>query len=303
MRPVLSATVVCRNEADKIRRCLESVRFCDEVVVVDSGSTDGTLEVCRELADKVVERSWPGYVGQQNFALSQARGDWVLSVDADERVTPGLASEIREVLAAGTPLAGFRIPRRVHHLGRWINHSGWYPAYRLRLFRRTLGRWDGIDPHQYAVVDGVVGRLRGDIVHYTYDDLDDHVRTLNRFSSLLAKEHHARNRRFSWASLLVRPPLEFLKKYVLRRGFLDGAAGFHIAAVSSFYVYLKFATRARRGRDRDPARGGRPRRACPPARRWRSLPSSARRYRSRANRPRLSRALETPVPRPRISTG
>jgi glycosyltransferase involved in cell wall biosynthesis len=240
-RPLLSATVVCRDEAAKIRECLESVRFCDEIVVVDSGSTDGTLALCRELADRVVEREWPGYVAQQNFALSQVTGEWVLSIDADERVTPELAQEITAVLSQAPSDDGFLIPRRVHYLGRWIDHSGWYPAARLRLFRRDRGRWQGVDPHLYAVVDGSTGRLRGDIIHHTYDDIADHVRTLNRFSSVLANEHHARGRRFSWASLIFRPPLEFLRKYVFRRGFLDGAPGFYVAAVSAFYVFLKFA--------------------------------------------------------------
>ncbi|MHB8764273.1 MAG: glycosyltransferase family 2 protein [Deferrisomatales bacterium] len=240
-RPRLSATVICKDEVEKIRGCLESVRFCDEVVVVDSGSTDGTVAICRELADRVVERDWPGYVAQQNFAREQARGEWVLSIDADERVTPDLAREIREALGGPTPVDGFRITRHVHYLGRWIDHSGWYPEPRVRLFRRDRGRWEGVDPHYDVAVEGALGRLRGEIVHYTYDDLADHVHTLNRFSSILAREHGARGRRFSWPALLLRPPLEFLKKYVVKRGFLDGAAGFYVAALSSFYVFLKFA--------------------------------------------------------------
>jgi len=231
---------MCRDEVDKIRDCLVSLRFCDEIVVVDSGSTDGTLEICRELADRVVEHEWLGYVGQQNLALSLARGEWVLSIDADERVTPELAAEIQAVLTEGPSVAGFWIPRRVHYLGRWINHSGWYPAPRLRLFRRGQGRWEG-GHHLYAVVEGPTGSLRGDIVHYTYDDIADHVRTLNSFSTALALEHRARGRRFSWLGLVFRPPLEFLKKYVLLRGFLDGAPGFYVAAISAFSVFLKIA--------------------------------------------------------------
>ncbi|WP_051463182.1 glycosyltransferase family 2 protein [Deferrisoma camini] len=239
--PRLSATVICLNEAEKIRGCLESVRFCDEVVVVDSGSTDGTVEIARQLADVVIERDWPGYVAQQNFAKDQARGEWVLSIDADERVTPALAREIQQVLAREPAEDGFRITRHVHYLGRWIDHSGWYPEPRVRLFRRKKGRWEGVDPHYDVVVPGGVGRLGGEIVHYTYDDMADHVHTLNRFSSILAQEHHRRGRRFSWGSLLLRPPLEFLKKYVLKRGFLDGPQGFYVASLSAFYVFLKLA--------------------------------------------------------------
>ncbi|MDW7711244.1 MAG: glycosyltransferase family 2 protein [Deferrisomatales bacterium] len=257
-RPTLSATVICQDEAEKIRGCLESVRFCDEVVVVDSGSTDGTLEICRELADRVIERDWPGYVAQQNYARAEARGEWVLSIDADERVTPELAREIGLALEGDPEVEGFRVSRHVHYLGRWIDHSGWYPEPRVRLFRRDRGRWEGIDPHYDVTVDGRVGDLGGEIVHYTYDDLEDHVRTLNRFSSILAREHRARGRRFSWASLVLRPPLEFLKKYVLKRGFLDGAPGFFVAVLSSFYVFLKLAKlwEAERVGDRRPWRDG-----------------------------------------------
>ncbi|MBE0617957.1 MAG: glycosyltransferase family 2 protein [Proteobacteria bacterium] len=257
-RPRLSATVICKDEAEKIRGCLESVRFCDEVLVVDSGSTDGTLEICRELADRVVERPWPGYVAQQNFARTEARGQWVLSVDADERVTPELAREIGAVLAGEPELDGFRITRHVHYLGRWIDHSGWYPEPRVRLFRRERGEWQGVDPHYDVVVRGRLGRLHGEILHYTYDDLTDHVRTLNRFSSILAREHRERGRRFSWGNLLLRPPLEFLKKFVWKRGFLDGAPGFFVAALSSVYVFLKFAKmwEAERVGERRPWRNG-----------------------------------------------
>ena len=240
-RPTLSATIICRDEVEKIRGALESVRFCDEVVVVDSGSTDGTLEICRELADRVVERGWPGYLAQQNYALSEARGRWVLSIDADERVTPELAREIRDAVSGPGDVAGYRITRHVHYLGRWIDHSGWYPEPRLRLFRRDAGRWVGREPHYDVAVTGPVGRLRGEIVHFTYDDLADHVHTLNRFSSLLAAGHAAEGRRFSWAGLLLRPPAEFAKKFLLKRGFLDGAPGFFVAALSAFYVFLKAA--------------------------------------------------------------
>lgn len=237
----LSATVICKDEAEKIRGCLESLWFCDEIVVVDSGSTDGTLEICRELAHRVIERAWPGYVAQQNYALAQARGEWVLSIDADERVSPELAREIGRALEGAPDVDGFRITRHVHYLGRWIDHSGWYPEPRVRLFRRDRGLWKGVDPHYDVVVEGQLGKLRGEIVHYTYDDMEDHVRTLNRFSSILAREHRARGRRFSWANLLLRPPLEFLKKYVWKRGFLDGAPGFFVAVLSAVYVFLKFA--------------------------------------------------------------
>lgn len=238
-KPFLSAAVICKDEVGKIRGALGSVRFCDEIVVVDSGSTDGTLEICRELADVVVETDWPGHVAQKNRALALARGAWILSIDADERVTPELAAEIRRALTDGPRVNGFRINRHVHYLGRWIDHSGWYPEPRLRLVRAGKAKWVGTDPHDELIAEGAVGRLKGDIVHYTYDDVADHVRTLNRFSSILAREHRKQGRRFSWGALLFRPPLEFLKKYVLKRGFLDGPQGFFVAVLSAVYVFLK----------------------------------------------------------------
>jgi len=158
--PRLSATIICKDEVEKIRGALTSVRFCDEVVVVDSGSTDGTLDICREIADVVVEADWPGHVAQKNRALDLARGEWVLPLDADERVTPELAAEIAAVLASEPPVDAFEINRHVHYLGRWIDHSGWYPEPRIRLFRRTkadgaasipttkcwwTGRWDAFE--------------------------------------------------------------------------------------------------------------------------------------------------------------
>ncbi len=254
-RPRLSATVICRDEAAKIRGALESVRFCDEVVVVDSGSTDGTLEIARELADIVVEADWPGHVAQKNRAVELATGDWVLSVDADERVTPELEQEIGRVLSEGPQCDGYAVNRRVLYLGRWIAHGGWYPQPRVRLFRRGAGRWGGLNPHDEVKVEGRVAQLQGDLLHYTYDDIEDHVRTLNRFTSILAKEHRARGRRFSWVALGTRPPLEFLKKFVLQRGFLDGPQGFFVAALSSFYVFLKQAKLWEIERTRDPPPG------------------------------------------------
>lgn len=241
-KPQLSATIICKDEVEKIRGALESVRFCDEVIVVDSGSSDGTIEICLELADSVIKKSWPGYVAQQNFALSMAQGEWVLSIDADERATPELAAEIQKVLLQNPKENGFSVTRHVHYLGRWIDHGGWFPEPRIRLFRRLHGRWEGVDPHyDVKLAEGVLGQLSGEIVHFTYDDMADHVNTMNRFTTILAGEHHARGRRFSWISLIARPPMEFIKKYFLKKGFMDGPQGFFVAALSSFYVFLKIA--------------------------------------------------------------
>jgi len=240
-KPLLSATIICKNEVEKIRGALDSVRFCDEVVVVDSGSDDGTLEICREAADVVIQKGWPGHIEQKNFALDAASGEWILPLDSDERVSPELAAEIEKTIKSKPEEDGFFINRRVHYLGKWIDRSGWYPEPRIRLFKKGRGRWGGVNPHDAVQVSGRVGRLKGDIIHFTYDDMEDHVNTLNKFSSILASEHKSRGRKFSWATLLLRPPLEFMKKFVLKRGFMDGPQGFYIASFSAFYVFLKIA--------------------------------------------------------------
>jgi glycosyltransferase involved in cell wall biosynthesis len=240
-QPLISATIICKNEVEKIRGALNSVRFCDEVIVVDSGSTDGTLEICYELADRVVENEWPGYIAQQNYATSLANGKWVLSIDADERVTPELAKEIVELLRSGADMDGYAITRHVYYLGRWIDHSGWYPELRVRLFQKGKGNWEGTEPHYDIVAQGPVGKLKGEIQHYTYDDLQDQVARTNNFTDLLAREHDRRGRKATLGHLVFRPPLEFFKKFVFKSGYKDGLPGFILAVTSAFYVFLKFA--------------------------------------------------------------
>lgn len=239
--PLISATIICKNEVEKIRAALNSVRFCDEVIVVDSGSTDGTVEICRELADRVIENEWPGYIAQQNYATSLARGKWVLSIDADERATPELADEIKRVIQAEDAKDAYAVTRHVHYLGRWIDHCGWYPELRVRLFKNGRGEWAGTEPHYDIVAKGPTGKLKGEIQHYTYDDLTDHIGRLNSFTTLLAREHDKRGRRATLMHLLVRPPLEFFKKYIIHAGYRDGVPGLIVSVSSAFYVFLKFA--------------------------------------------------------------
>ncbi len=238
-RPRISATVVCCDEEAAIEACLESVAWCDEIVVVDSGSTDRTVELARKLATRVIHHDWPGYVAQKNFALEQATGDWILNVDADERCTPELRDAILAALAAGPQAVGFEVRRHVFYLGRWIDHGGWYPDWKLRVVRRGHGRFTGVDPHEKLVADGPTARLPADLVHLTYEGFADQIRTLQRFSDVVADEWVKQGRRFSLLRALVHPPAKFFGCWVWKRGFLDGWPGFVIAAASAFYVFAK----------------------------------------------------------------
>jgi glycosyltransferase involved in cell wall biosynthesis len=241
-RATLSVCVIAGNEEDRIGDCLASVGWADEIVVVDSRSTDRTAEIAAARGARVIVRDWPGYVAQKNFALEQAASDWVLCLDADERVSPRLAESIRGVLA-GPPdrTAGYRMARRTFHLGRWILHGGWYPDRKVRLVRRGRARWGGVDPHDRLEADGPVGDLAGDIEHYTYRDIADHLRTIDRFTTVAARELHARGRGGAVLGMLVHPPAKFLKMYLLKAGFLDGAPGFVVAVLGGYYVFLKYA--------------------------------------------------------------
>jgi glycosyltransferase involved in cell wall biosynthesis len=239
MSPRLSAAIICQDEADRVEDCLASVAFCDEIVVVDSGSTDGTLEIARKHATRVVSNPWPGYVAQKNFALDQCAGDWILCLDADERVSPALRVAIERALAGEPTVAGFEMRRHAFYLGRWIDHGGWYPDWKLRLVRRGRARWGGVDPHDKLVADGPVARLDADLVHLTYRDFADHLRTVQRFSDVVSEQWAKSGRRFSLVRALLHPPVKFFECFVWKQGFRDGWAGFVIAATSAFYVLAK----------------------------------------------------------------
>jgi glycosyltransferase involved in cell wall biosynthesis len=245
----VSAVVICQDEADRIGDCLASVAWCDEIVVVDSGSRDATVEIAQKLSTRVQHNPWPGFVAQKNFALEQATGDWILCLDADERVTPALRAAIERALAgesqvsgvdSGDPrVAGFEMRRHAFHLGRWIDHGGWYPDWKLRLVRRGRARWGGLDPHDKLVADGPVARLDADLVHLTYRDFADHLRTVQRFSDVVAEQWAREGRRFSLLRAVVHPPAKFFECWLWKQGFRDGWVGFVIAATSAFYVFAK----------------------------------------------------------------
>ena len=239
-RPALAAAVICCDEERNIGACLESLAWCDEIVVVDSGSRDGTIEIARKHATRVLHHVWPGYVAQKNWALEQTTGDWVLCVDADERCTPALREAIERALRGEVREAGFEMRRHVFYLGRWIDHGGWYPDWKLRLVRRGKARWGGVDPHDKLVADGPVRRLDAELVHFTYADFAAHLRTVQRFSDVVSEVWVGEGRRFSLLRALFHPPAKFFECYVWKRGFLDGWPGFVIAATSAFYVFAKY---------------------------------------------------------------
>jgi glycosyltransferase involved in cell wall biosynthesis len=239
--PKLSVTVITKNEAADIGNTLESVRFADEVIVVDSHSVDDTVAIARRHTDRVVVRDWAGYIDQKNYAASLAAHDWILSVDADERVTPELAAEIRVRLQSDPREAAFRIPRVTWHLGRWIRTTDWYPDYQLRLYDRRSAQWTGGYVHESVTVRGQTGQLRGELQHYAYRDVADHLETIDRYTTLAARQMHEDGRRAGLLQLAGHPPLAFLRNYLAHGGIRDGIPGFVISALNAYYVFLKFA--------------------------------------------------------------
>jgi glycosyltransferase involved in cell wall biosynthesis len=239
--PKLSVTVITKNEANDIGDALASVRFADEIVVVDSHSSDDTVTIAHRHTDRVIVREWPGYIDQKNYAASVAAHDWILSLDADERVTPELAADIQRVMAGNPGEAAFRIPRVTFHMGHWIRTTDWYPDYQVRLYDRRRAGWTGQYVHEAVRVEGTLGQLPGELQHYAYRDIADHLETIDRYTTYAAKQMFESGRRASMLQIAGHPPLAFLRNYVARGGFRDGTAGFVISAMNSYYVFLKFA--------------------------------------------------------------
>lgn len=239
--PKLSVTIITRDEAANLAAALESVSWADEIVVVDSESTDATVDIARRYTSKVLVRPWPGYVDQKNRAAAEASHDWILSLDADERVTPALAAEIQAILRSEPAVPGYRVPRVTFHLGRWIRSTDWYPDHQLRLYDRRRGRWTGKLVHESVKVDGPSADLAGELQHYAYRNLSHHLQTMDRYTTLAARQMRDEGRTAGWLDLAAHPPAAFLRNYVLRGGFRDGLAGLVISTLNATYVALKFA--------------------------------------------------------------
>jgi glycosyltransferase involved in cell wall biosynthesis len=240
-RPAVTVCVITLNEEHRIAECLRSADFADEFVVVDSHSTDRTRDIARELGARVLERDWPGYTEQKAFAIAQASHEWVLLLDADERVSSELRASILAALEKPDLPDGYEFARRSHYFGRPIFHGGWYPDRKLHLFRKSRAHIRPTSVHERVRVHGRVERLSGDLLHYSYDSIDSHVRVMNSYTTSTALEKLTRGQRARLGDLTLRPFGKFLRMYVLKAGFRDGIRGFIIAVMGAFYVFLKYA--------------------------------------------------------------
>ena len=244
MQPPLpiSVAVVTLNEEENLPRCLESVRgLARQIVVLDCGSTDATKEAALEFGAEFHFAPWTGYVSQKNKCLALCTQPWALCLDADEALSPELGQSIRALFASGEPpLDGYQLNRRTFYLGAWICHS-WYPEWRLRLVRKGGAAWTGLDPHDYLEVSGPSGQLQGDLLHYSFRDLHDHLQRTLKYGRLMAQSYHERGRRFHWGQLLISPWLSFFKHLLVKSGWRDGWRGWLIAFSKWLDVFAKYA--------------------------------------------------------------
>jgi glycosyltransferase involved in cell wall biosynthesis len=237
----ITATIITLNEERHIARAIESLRCCEEILVLDSGSADRTVELAEKLGARVLESPWRGYAGQKNWAAERATYDWILSLDADEALSEALEGEIWNLKKNGPKFDAYTMPRMAQYLGRWILHSGWYPDRKIRLYNRQQGKWIGDFVHESVQVRGRVGHLESNLLHFTCDSLSEHLRTMDRYTTLAAEELVSRKTPLSWSHLILDPFWTFVKTYFFQRGFLDGIEGLTIAYMAGFYTFLKYA--------------------------------------------------------------
>ncbi len=237
----ISAAIITYNEERNIARALESLRCCDEIVVVDSGSTDRTVELATKLGARVLDVPWRGYAGQKNHAVECCQNDWVLSLDADEALSEALEAEIWQIKKNGPDCDAYTMPRLAQYLGRWILHSGWYPDRKVRLFDRRRAKWVGNYVHESVAVEGRIGHLNANILHFTCSSLSEHLRTLDRYTTLAAEQLVSQKADIGWKELAIDPAWTFFRTYFVQRGFLDGYEGLAIAYTAAFYNFLKYA--------------------------------------------------------------
>lgn len=238
---MLSVAIVTHNEEDNIRDALESVKWADEIVVVDSFSTDRTLDICREYTDKVFSIEWAGFVEQKTKAVSMTIHQWVLVLDADERVTKELRDEILDVIKNNYSLNGYYLPRKNYFAGRWVKHGGWWPDYTLRFFRREKGSFKMREVHESIKINGNTGYLKNPIEHYTYKDINDYLKRMQNYSTLAAKELFKKGRRANIIDVIFRPAATFCRMFFLQLGILDGIYGIILACLYSVYTYKKYS--------------------------------------------------------------
>ncbi len=241
--PKLSVVIITKNEEQNIIDCVRSVSWADEIIVVDSNSADNTVKRAEQEGAVTHQIEWQGFGHAKQTAVNYATGEWILSLDADERITPDLAKEIKHILKSSqnTQCDCYKIPRLTNFVGAWIHHSGWRPDFVLRLFRKTHGKFSEATVHETVISSGTVGQLKNDILHYSYKSIEDYLERLNRYTTLAAQEMSNSGMRFRLWRPLIKPPAIFIKRYILKLGVLDGWAGFQIAFLSSVYVFVKYA--------------------------------------------------------------
>jgi len=240
-RFAISGCIITYNEADRIGECVAALNICDEVLVVDSYSRDGTQDRARAAGARVVEQQWLGHVAQKEFAIRAARNEWVLCLDADERLSSELRAEILERQEEGfRGVAGYHMPRLSQYHGKWIRHGAWYPNRQLRLFDRRRGRWGGINPHDRVLLDCHAGKLQGDLLHFPYRTTREQLETIDEYTSIAAGELLQRGCRYAGLRLVLNPPFRVIRSLVLKRGFLDSWRGWVLAGMEGRYAYLKY---------------------------------------------------------------
>ena len=238
---MLSVAIITKNEEENIRDALESVKWANEIVVVDSFSADRTVEICREYTDKVYSFEWAGFSEQKNKAVSMTTNPWILVLDADERVTRELKDEILDVIKDKSSMDGYYLPRKNYFARRWIKRGGWWPDYTLRLFRREKGLFEAREVHESIKVIGSTGYLKNPIEHYTYKDIDDYLKRMQTYSTLAAKELLKKGCRANILDTIFRPPATFFRMFFLQLGMLDGIYGIILAYLYSVYTYKKYS--------------------------------------------------------------
>jgi len=238
----ISAVIITFNEEKRLEAALQSVAgIVSEIIVVDSYSIDKTVKVAKKYTDRILERKWTNFADQKNFANQQASYSWILSLDADERVSPELREELLALRQTEPSSSGFSMPRQVFYLGKWIRHSGWYPDRKVRLFRKEKACWEGEYVHEKLMVNGKVEKLKGQIHHYTYRGIHEHLERINHFSDLGAQKLYAQKKKCRWPHLVFLPFFRFIKSFFFKFGFLDGFAGLTISILNSYAIFVRYA--------------------------------------------------------------
>lgn len=238
----ISACIISFNEEKKIEDCLKSLEgIADEIIVVDSNSTDDTVAIASRYTDRIILQDFLGFIEQKNFAMQQAENDWILSLDCDERLSPELRDAITGIKASIEQADAYRIPRKTFYIYRWLNYC-WYPDLKIRLFNKNQAHWGGTNPHDHIVTTGSnIVQLPGDIYHYSFDSISDHLKTIDKFTEIGADELIRKNKSFSILSPFTHSSWIFLKLYIFKRGFMDGFAGILVSVLSAMHVFVKYS--------------------------------------------------------------